>query len=90
MSQATNATTADFATQTGLLPLRSLQLIGVAGSEDDRRALLRSSAGEIWQVRVGDSVGRRTVVAMDTEAVILSRNGASETLQMPGLPRVAA
>ncbi|WP_299725234.1 pilus assembly protein PilP [uncultured Tateyamaria sp.] len=90
---ATNATTAELATQTGALPLNSLQLIGVAGTEDNRRALLRAGNGSIQTVQVGDNLRQGTVVAIADDAVILSSATGSRQLRMPQAPeapRVAA
>ncbi|MFL4470879.1 pilus assembly protein PilP [Tateyamaria armeniaca] len=92
-TETTNATTADLATQRDVIPLRSLQLIGVVGPEEDRRALLRSSGGQIDTVRVGDALRQGTVVAIDDDAVILNAATGSRTLRIPqstALPRVAA
>lgn len=89
----TNATTAKFATQSELLPMHSLQLIGVAGTEDNRRALLREPNGNIQTVQVGDSLRQGTVVAIDDDAIILSSGTGNRRLKMPTrpeAPRVAA
>lgn len=92
MSEPTNSTTADLATIRRLLPLNRLQLIGVAGTPEARRALVRTPAGKILTVSVGDALDRNTVVAIDDDAIILSTPKGSETLRMPKMPdtRVAA
>ena len=90
MSDITNPTTANLATQTGLLPLRRLQLIGVAGPEDDRRALLRHANGQIETIRVGDTMRYGTVVAIDDDAVILQTASGTRTLHIPTRPEPRA
>ncbi|MEM6372959.1 MAG: hypothetical protein AAF727_09295 [Pseudomonadota bacterium] len=92
MSDTTNQTTAALATQTGVMPRHSLQLIGTAGSEDDRRALLRGAGGAIETVRVGDTVRQGTVVAISDRSLILNTMTGTRTLSIPTgpEPRVAA
>lgn len=81
------ATAADLATLPEALPLRGLQLIGIAGTQDAPRALLRSPNGKIETVGIGDTVRRRTVVAIDADAILLSSSHGTETLHMPDLPQ---
>ena len=84
MSTDTNAATAAFATERGTLPMRRLTLIGIAGSEVARRALLRTPAGEIRQVAVGDTVRQATVVAISDNALTLaSRTGSTTVMRLP-------
>jgi Tfp pilus assembly protein PilP len=92
MSETTNAITADAATLKGVFPLHSLQLIGVFGTPESRRALLRQPGGEIEQVEVGAALRQGKVVAIDEDAVILSSARGTRKLAMPGpaKPRVAA
>lgn len=82
--EKTNPQTATLATQKGVLPPRRLQLIGVAGPEDGRRALLRTPSGQIRQVQIGDRVRNRSIVAIADDAVILADNsGRTTALRMP-------
>lgn len=93
MSETTNPTTAKLATESGVLPLRSLQLIGVVGTEENRRALLRNAGGQIETVRVGDKTRQGRVAAIDDDAVILAGSTGSRILRMPAptpAPRAAA
>ncbi|MEO0402072.1 MAG: hypothetical protein AAF214_06825 [Pseudomonadota bacterium] len=90
MSDTTNPTTADLATQPRALPLRALHLIGVSGPPEARRALLRTAAGKILHVRVGDTLRRGTVVAIDEASIILDTGPTTEALTqvltLPPLP----
>lgn len=88
--QTTNPTTADHATQRGALPLRSLQVIGIFGTPEARRALLRSPAGQIRQVGVGDQLRQGTVVAISDAAVTLHRGATTLMLHLPPLAEAAA
>lgn len=90
MSDATNATTAQAATQVGALPLRKLHLIGVMGTPEARRALLRTSAGQVRQVRVGDTLRQGTVTAISDSAVYLHTSAGQRVLAMPDLPGAQA
>ena len=92
MSEPTNPITSNTATDRGVLPLRSLQLIGVVGTDDARRALLRTASGRIQTVQVGDTLRQGQVVAIDVDAVILSTGGETRRLTIPSAstPRVAA
>lgn len=84
MTDTTNATTADLATQRQTLPLRKLQLIGIAGSQEARRALLRTPAGQIRTVAQGDALPQGTVVAIGYDRLILQKNSGERVLAMPG------
>lgn len=92
MSDPTNPITSNTATKRGVLPLRSLQLIGVVGTDDARRALLRTAGGRIQTVQVGDTLRQGQVIAIDVDAVILSTGGETRRLTIPSAsaPRVAA
>jgi len=86
MSEITNTATAEFATQISALPLHSLQLIGVCGTEEERHALLRSADGTFQTVSVGDPVRKGSVVAIDDNAVILSTAAGTRRLTIPETP----
>ncbi|WP_299687075.1 pilus assembly protein PilP [uncultured Tateyamaria sp.] len=84
MSTETNTQTASFATERRALPLRQLALIGVAGTDDARRALLRTPAGQIRQVQVGDVLRQGTVMAIAADAITFAgTSGRTTVLQMP-------
>ena len=80
----TNEATAFHATQRGALPLHRLMLIGVMGTGDTPRALLRTHAGQIRQVSVGDQLRQGTVVAIADDAITLAaRNGSTTVMRIP-------
>lgn len=90
MTEKTNETTADLATQRGALPLRTLQLIGIAGPEDAPRALLRTSAGQTRLVQVGDTLRQGTIIAIGADRIVLNGGLGQRTLTLPAPPRAAA
>jgi len=92
-TEATTSIAAELATERGALQLHELQLVGLVGTPQDRRALLRRASGQIDMVRVGDTVRQGTVVAIDDEVVVLNAASGSRTLRFPKhppAPRVAA
>ena len=86
MSEITNTATAEFATQISALPLHNLQLIGVFGTQEERRALLRNPDGTFRTVGVGDRLRQGTVAAIDTDTVILSKGTGTRRLTIPRAP----
>ena len=90
MSETTNEITADLATMRGALPLRKLQLIGIMGTPEAPRALLRTSAGQIRHVAMGDTLPQGTVVAISDSAVILHGGAREWVLTMPAAPKAQA
>ena len=84
------ARTQDIATQKGALSLRSMTLIGTAGSEQNPRALLRMPGGDIETVQMGDTVQGRRVHAIEPGRVLMSHNGKQlilSTTMAEGLDR---
>ncbi len=71
------------ATETALLPLHEIALLGTFERKDSVHALIRTKRGAVAHVTLGDRVERREVVAIQSGRVILSRNGRTETLEMP-------
>jgi len=90
MTETTNTTTAELATQRRALPLRQLQLLGVAGTETERRALLRTAGGQTRLVRVGDQLPQGQIVAIGEDRVVLNGGLGQRTLTLPDPLRAAA
>jgi len=63
--------------------LNKVNLIGVYGSSDNRRALVRLTNGRYVKVQVGDSVDRGTVIAIGEDALQYVRGGRTITLALP-------
>lgn len=78
---ATNV--ANEATESRVLPLREISLIGVYGKSGDRRALVRLASGRYVKIEVGDRLERGTITAIDETKVYYSRNGQSYVLELP-------
>ena len=79
----TATTAANAATESNVLPLREISLIGVYGTQGNRRALVRLASGRYIKIEVGDRLERGQVTAIDTDKVYYSRNGQSYVLEMP-------
>lgn len=75
---------AEAATLTRAINLREINLIGVFGSESDRRALVRLANGRMVRVGVGDSLDGGQVVAIGGDSLNYTRRGRTVTLEVPG------
>lgn len=64
------------------LPKWRAHLIGLFGSDETPRALLRTADGDILAVRIGDTVEKSTVVAIDAEKVVVAKGKRSDILRM--------
>lgn len=71
------------ATETGVLDLYSVSLIGTTGAEDSRRALVRMPSGRIDTLMVGDMLRGRRIDAIEPARLLMSRNGDQSVLDMP-------
>ncbi|MEM6322330.1 MAG: hypothetical protein AAF748_01530 [Pseudomonadota bacterium] len=79
----TTAEVSSAATEENALRLNRVNLIGVYGSAEDRRALVRLSSGRYVKVQVGDTVDRGRVVAIGDTALRYVRGGRTITLELP-------
>lgn len=86
----TNAATATHATEEDALRLTRVHLIGIAGAEGARRAILRRRSGTVEVVHVGDDTPLGEVVAIDKARVIFAGKAGIRSLQMPGPDASAA
>jgi hypothetical protein len=71
------------ATEKNKLQLRDLSLIGVFGTSNDRRALVRHASGRIERVRPGERLNGRQVIAIDGNALLLRAGRGTRRLEMP-------
>lgn len=81
----TSAKVAGLATQDNAVNRNRLNLLGVYGPEDSLTALVRLPSGRTKTVSRGtrlSSLGR--VVAIDAHGLVLSANGETKRLPMPG------
>lgn len=72
------------ATETKVLPLTGISLIGTVVSPTNPKALVRLRKGVIRRVGVGDKVGSSKVIAIEAGAIYLARNGQNQKLTLPG------
>ena len=71
------------ATENNQITLRRVNLIGVYGSADSRRALVRLPSGRYQKVQVGDRLDGGQVAAIDTDELRYIKRGQSVVLKMP-------
>ena len=64
--------------------LKKINLIGVYGSSDNRRALVRLANGKYQKVKVGDRLDGGQVTAIGTDDLRYSKGGRNLKLDMPG------
>ncbi|KPQ06511.1 MAG: Type IV pilus biogenesis [Rhodobacteraceae bacterium HLUCCA12] len=78
----TSASVAEQATQARAINLRRLNLVGVFGTPDSRRALVRLSNGQVVRVRVGDTLDGGQVAAIGDNELRYVKNGRNEVLRV--------
>jgi hypothetical protein len=79
-----SASVARQATETDAINLRDVNLIGVFGTPEDRRALVRLSSGRVVRVQVGDRVDGGQVTAIGENELRYTKNGRNEVLEIGG------
>ncbi len=79
----TSASVARQATIENAINLRQLNLIGVYGTDTNRRALIRLPSGRFVKVKVGDRIGGGQVAAIGDGTIRLIKGGRAETLTVP-------
>ncbi|MFT7593276.1 MAG: ribosomal protein L2 [Paracoccaceae bacterium] len=80
---ATPANVAAMATQSGALRRTGLSLIGVFGQEADLQALVREPNGKVHRVANGTKLSAGRIVGIDTQGVVLQKNGRTVHLTLP-------
>ena len=79
----TTASVARNATQENAINLRKVNLIGVYGASNDRRALVRLSSGRYKKVEVGDRIDGGKVAAISNSELRYVKGGRTIVLKMP-------
>ncbi|UZD91518.1 hypothetical protein [Cognatishimia activa] len=79
----TTASVARNATQKNAINLRKVNLIGVYGASNDRRALVRLSSGRYKKVQIGDRIDGGRVAAINTSELHYVKGGRTIVLKMP-------
>ncbi|TCP60851.1 hypothetical protein EV663_10725 [Rhodovulum bhavnagarense] len=80
----TTASVAKQATLPNAINLRQINLIGVYGTDNARRALLRLPSGRYVKVQVGDRVDGGQVAAIGEDSLSYVKGGRSTMLELPG------
>ncbi|MFD0979669.1 hypothetical protein [Tropicimonas aquimaris] len=78
-----NAAVAKQATVKNALALNKVSLIGVYGTSNQRRALVRLPSGKYLKVQVGDRLDGGRVAAIGSSELLYSKSGRNITLTMP-------
>ncbi len=81
----TRASVAEQATIDNALNLRRVNLIGVYGAQNARRALVRLPSGRFVKVSVGDRLDGGKVTSISSSKLIYQKGGRSHTLKVPPL-----
>jgi hypothetical protein len=79
----TSASVARRATIENAISLREINLIGVYGTDRDRRALVRLSNGRYVKVKVGDRLDGGQIAAIGRDELRYSKGGRNITLSVP-------
>ncbi|MEL7258988.1 MAG: hypothetical protein AAFN80_14250, partial [Pseudomonadota bacterium] len=82
-SAPTATTVARAATEQNVLKLRRVNLIGVYGSQSNRRALVRLPSGRYKKVQVGDRLDGGRVSAIGDSEIRYVKGGRNVVLKMP-------
>jgi type IV pilus biogenesis protein PilP len=82
-SLPTRAEVAREATIDNALSLNRMNLIGVYGSDSDRRALIRMPSGRLVKVKVGDRIDGGNVAAIGDDSLRYTKGGRNITLEVP-------
>jgi hypothetical protein len=77
------ASVARNATQENAINLRKVNLIGVYGASNDRRALVRLSSGRYKKVQIGDRIDGGKVAAINSNELHYVKSGRTIVLKMP-------
>ncbi len=80
----TRASVASQATVDNAIRLNQVNLIGIYGSNSDRRALVRLPSGRFVKVQVGDRVDGGQVAAISDRELRLVKNGRNVVLRVGG------
>ncbi|KHQ51955.1 hypothetical protein [Mameliella alba] len=78
-----SASVARAATSTNAINLKKINLIGVYGTAENRRALVRLANGKYQKVKVGDRLDGGRVTAIGEEALRYTKGSRNLTLTMP-------
>lgn len=83
MTEETNATVAGYATQPGAINLHKRTLIGIVGTAEERRILVRFPGGRIETLKLGDRLSPGKITAISDDAVMIGTATGSEKLTLP-------
>ena len=79
----TSDRTAQLATRRSTLSLRHYVLLGTFGTDANKQALLRSPAGHVRRVGVGDNFGLGRVIDIEDGRLLFIKNGEPVWMDVP-------
>lgn len=82
-TSATPPKVAELATSSADIPERGLLLLGLFGTSEEPRAMIRLTSGRIRTVMPGDLVSGRLVAGINDTSVFLAKNGTTLRLSLP-------
>lgn len=83
MTETTNPTVAKHATEIGALTLNKRTLIGIVGTTENKRVLVRFPGGRIDTLTVGDKLKPGKITAISDDAVMIGTASGSQKLTLP-------
>ena len=83
MTTQTNPIVAENATERSALDLNKPSLIGIVGTAENRRVLIRHPRGKIETLTLGDTLAPGTIIAISEDAVMISTPLGSRKLTLP-------
>ncbi|MCY4151099.1 MAG: hypothetical protein OXE94_02540 [Aestuariivita sp.] len=83
VTEPTPANIASIATQKRALKQQQINLIGIFGSADKRRAILRLQYRRLQTVKVGDALAGGRIANITEEEVLYEKNGRQWALSIP-------
>lgn len=83
MTETTHPTVAQHATEIGAIPLNKRTLIGIVGTAENKRVLVRFPGGKIDTLTVGDKLKPGKITAISDDAVMIGTSAGSQKLTLP-------
>ena len=83
MTETPNPTIAKHATEVGAINLNKRTLIGIVGTAEMRRMLVRFPGGKIDTLTLGDTLESGYITAISEDAVMIDTPSGAQKLTMP-------
>ncbi|WP_223423310.1 hypothetical protein [Tateyamaria pelophila] len=83
MTETSNPTIAQHATEIGVINLNKRTLIGIVGTAEKRRVLVRFPGGKIETLTLGDTLKPGKIIAISEDAVMIDTPTGAQKLTLP-------